>query len=435
MSIDIQRNKDNKRLKQLIVFFIFFFSVCCFLSFNRHSKAAVFNYHSEIFSDKSGYYVYLPALFIYDFQAKKLPPHIDIKTGKGFSIDTVNSKIFTKYTYGVALMQAPFFIATHLLAEKLGYPADGFSMIYDKMIDIAGVFYMVLAFIFLYLFLIRYVPSKIAVVGLTGIFLGTNVFYYSIFETGMSHVYSLFLFSVFLYLAGSMFKPGQKEYLNVIFGLVIGLIIVVRPVNIIFLPTYFLFNQFHFNDIRRLIKPILVIVFFACLLLIPQLIYWKYLSGHFFTYAYKEEGFTNILSPKMIPMWFSTDNGLVIFSPMVIFVLIGLVFAKMPNPRQGLWMGIYFLFISYVFSSWWCWDYGGSFGSRPYVEYYALFVLPFCFFIQHIMGNRLLLYGFGSLIILCIIWNLKLIFSFDGYWYWGEWDWPAFGKLLTGPTK
>jgi len=425
----------EKKKKQLLVFFTCFYIVCCFLSFNRHSKAAVFNYHSEIFSDKSGYYIYLPALFIYDFKAERLPTHIDIKTGKGFSIDTVNHKIFTKYTYGVALMESPFFIVTHLLAKKLGYPDDGFSLIYDKMIDIAGVFYMVMAFIFLYLFLTRYVSPKIAIIGLAGIFLGTNVFYYSIFETGMSHVYSLFLFSVFLYLSELMFKPGQKEYLNIILGLVIGLIIVVRPVNVIFLPSYFLFNQFPFKDIKRLIKPMLIIAFFAGLLLIPQLMYWKYSSGHFFTYAYKEEGFTNILSPKMIPMWFSTDNGLVIFSPMVIFVLIGFIYTKVLNPHQGLWMAIYFVFISYVFSSWWCWDYGGSFGSRPFVEYYALFALPFCLFIQYIMENRLLLYGFGSLIILCIAWNLKLIFSFDGYWYWGEWDWPAFGRLLTGPTK
>ncbi len=425
----------RKKAKQVALFFIFFYVVCCFLSFNRHSKAEVFDYHSEIFSDKAGYYVYLPALFIYDFKADKLPPKIDIKTGKGFSIDSAANKIITKYTYGVALMQAPFFIITHLLANRLGYPADGFSIIYDKMIDVVGVFYADLAFIFLYFFLIRYVPEKIAIIALVCIFLGTNVFYYFIFETGMSHVYSFFLFSVFLYLSGVMFKPEQKPYLYFIFGLIIGLLIMVRPVNVIFLPVFFLFNQPDWKTIKSLLIPFLIIICTVALVTIPQLLYWKYSSGHLLTYAYKNEGFTNLLSPKMLSIWFSTNNGLVIFSPMVLLVLGGLICMKKQHPYWSLSLGIYFLFISYIFSSWWFWSYGGSYGSRPFVEYYTLFALPFCFFIQYILKNKASLYIFGSLIILCIAWNLKLIFSFDGYWYWGDWDWQALGRLLASHPK
>jgi hypothetical protein len=331
-------------------------------------------------------------------------------------------------------MQAPFFIVTHLLAESLGYTADGFSLPYNKMLDFAGVFYADLAFIFLFLFLIRYVPTNIVIIALLTIFIGTNVFYYSIFETGMSHVYSFFLFSVFLYLSGLMFKPGQSFALNLLFGLVVGLITMVRPVNVIFLPMFFMFNQPELKNIKSLLKPVMVIALVAGLLVVPQLLYWKYLSGHILMYSYGNEGF-NFLSPKMLSLWFSTNNGLFLYSPLVVFVLCGLISMRKMYPKWSLFLVIYFIFISYVFSSWWCWSYGGSYGSRPFVEYYALFSLPFCFCIQYILKNRWRKYILGSLFIFCIAWNLKLIFSFDGYWYGGDWDWVGFGRFIISPMK
>lgn len=432
----IPENKTtSKNKKYFIIFFFCFYAVCSFLSLNRHSKAEVFEYHSEIFSDKSGYYVYLPALFIYDFKADRLPPDIAIKTGKGFSIDSTGNKIFTKYTYGVALMQSPFFIITHLLAKPLGYQPNGFSFIYNKMIDMAGAFYADLGFIFLFLFLARYVPRKIAFISLAALFLGTNLFYYSIFETGMSHVYSFFLFAVFLYLSDKIFKPGTAFFTNILFGLTTGLIIIVRPVNVIFLPVFFMFNQPDWKDIKSLFKPIVIIAFSASILIIPQLLYWKYLSGHFIMYSYTNEGFTNLLSPKILSIWFSTNNGLFLYSPLVLLILGGIIFMKKVHPGWSLFLAVYFIFITYVFSSWWCWTYGGSYGSRPFVEYYTLLSLPFCFLIKYMMESKFRLYLLGSLLILCIAWNLKLIFSFDGYWYGGDWDWSGFGKFLISPTK
>jgi hypothetical protein len=270
--------------------FVLFFAICCFLSFNRHSKSKIFDNSSQIWGDKAGYYIYLPALFIYHFQAANLPEHIETNTGNGFSTDREKNKITTKYTYGVALMQAPFFIVAHLLAKLLGYPADGFSMIYNKMILIASVFYSSMGLLFLYLFLSRTVPVKTALATLGVLFFGTNIFYYSIFDNGMSHIYSFFLFSVFLFISESIFKPNQRSYLPAVFGLITGLIIMVRPVNVIFLPVFFAFNR---PDLKNVLKPLAIIIFFALMVILPQLIYWNYLTNHFLVYSYNNESFTN----------------------------------------------------------------------------------------------------------------------------------------------
>jgi hypothetical protein len=128
-------------------------------------------------------------------------------------------------------------------------------------------------------------------------------------------------------------------------------------------------------------------------------------------------------------LWFSTNNGLMIYNPIVLFTLIGIAFMRKIRPGLSLFLIFYFVFISYVFSSWWCWSYGCSYGSRPFVEYYTLFSLPLSFFIRGVK-NKFLLFTLGSILIILIALNLKLIFEFNGCWNGGDWDWKEFSALL-----
>ena len=131
-----------------IVGVLCFLGITLFLTFNRHSKSGYFNYHSEIWADKSGYYVYLPAAFKFNFNPNNFPDSIEINTGNGFALDERNGKVITKYTYGVALMQSPFFCLAEILAEPLNFEKNGFSPIYHWCINVASVFYLVIGLIF-----------------------------------------------------------------------------------------------------------------------------------------------------------------------------------------------------------------------------------------------------------------------------------------------
>lgn len=412
---------------------LLFLGFLVFLTLNRHSRSGIQNYHCEIWADKAGYYIYLPSLFIYDFQAEKLPSYIDVKTGNGFTIE--DGKIRTKYTYGVALMQSPFFIACHYYSKLFGFHADGFSLMYHKAIDISAVIYSFFSFIFLYLFLIRYVSKRVTVYTLICLYFGTNIFYYSIFETGMSHIYSFFLFSCYIYLADFVTRQNQKRIYYFLFGLIIGLIIVVRPINIIFLPVIFVLNTLKFSEIKHNISKLTFVCITALIVIIPQLIYWKYSYGNYLTYSYEEEGFSNIFEPKLLNLWFSTNNGLFIYNPIIILIITGILFFNKVSPQKSIFIGLYFLIISFIFSSWHDWSYGCSYGSRPYVEYYSILALPFCFFINKIDKNTSLRIILLPLLILFIIYNLKLIFSYDGCWYGSAWDWSDLIRLLLSPTK
>jgi hypothetical protein len=412
---------------------LIFFGCTVFLTLNRHSRYGVENYHSEIWADKAGYYIYLPSVFIYSFQGKLMPSDIDIKTGNGFSIK--DGKIITKYTYGVALMQSPIFIACHYFSKYFGFNANGFSLLYYKSIDISAVIYSFISFIFLYLFLIRYLSKRVSILTLICLYLGTNIFYYSIFETGMSHIYSFFLFTCFLYLGPYVTKHNQNKIFYLLFGLIIGLIIIVRPINIIFLPVFFIFNPQKLSDIKNNLTKLPLVAITTLIVIIPQLIYWKYSFGDYFCYSYQDERFSNIFNPKFLELWFSTNNGLFIYNPLIILILIGLAFLYKESPKKSIIIGVYFIFISFVFSSWHVWSYGCSFGCRPYVEYYSILALPFGFFIDKLNSKFFFKPVLVSLLIIFIIYNQKLIFSYDGCWYGSIWDWSELLKLLLSSTK
>ncbi len=72
--------------------------VLALLIFYKHEKLEDFDWKCEIFADQSGYYVYLPATFIYHFSAEKMPENIVNKTGLGFKFDSSHNRILTKYT-------------------------------------------------------------------------------------------------------------------------------------------------------------------------------------------------------------------------------------------------------------------------------------------------------------------------------------------------
>jgi hypothetical protein len=163
------------------------------------------------------------------------------------------------------------------------------------------------------------------------------------------------------------------------------------------------------------------------------MIYWKYSRGTFIAWTYTNEGFSNWNHPKILELWFSTINGVFLYSPLVLLMIVGMIIMiirKIPNGWLSL---ILFFLISYIFSSWYNWYYGCSYGQRSFVEYYTVFIIPFGFFILEIPKIRDLL--LKNLLILVIIalgyYNVKMILVFDEKCFFGStWDWAQFNRQL-----
>ncbi|MBL0017449.1 MAG: hypothetical protein IPP17_13705 [Bacteroidetes bacterium] len=179
------------------VLFAAFAFATLWLCLNLHSRTGYFTYKSEIFGDKAGYYIYLPATFVFKFEANQVSDTLSDAVGNGFLIQ--DGKIFTKYPIGVAVMQAPFFLVTHfVIAPALGYPSNGFSPPNFKMVDVAAWFYMLLGLWIMSKVLAVYFKPKLVWIALGCFLLGTNLWYYYAVESGMSHIYSFFLVAALL---------------------------------------------------------------------------------------------------------------------------------------------------------------------------------------------------------------------------------------------
>lgn len=392
-----------------------------------------------VWSDKAGYYIYLPALFFYDFDARKMPPDIDIKTGGGFSVDFSKNKIDTKYTYGVALMISPFFGLAHVVCLISGISDEaGFSLIYMRMMLLAAVVYLTLGLWLLFRLLSERFSATISFMTALLIFLATNLFWYSLVDGLMSHVYSFFLFALFLFSLNQYLKKDRFVSFAVM-ATAFLLAVLIRPTNIILVSAIFLFDIHSLREvsdrISKLLQPgkLLFVLITAILIFSPQLIYWNYLSGQWLHFSYREEGFKNLWSPEMAKVLFSPVNGLIPFTPLVLPMLAGLVMMFYRKAANRWLILMLFLFVTMVCASWSMWYFGCSYGQRSYIEYFVFLAFPLAWFLQWMVspGRGWLKSVFIFLILLMTYANIRYVSAFYRYdrcWYGSTWDWEAYGR-------
>ncbi len=397
-----------------------------------HRHTGYFNWKSELWGDQVGYYVYLPALFIYNFQADDFPEDINVKTGNGFKL--VNDKVFTKYPVGVAILQLPFFLLIHGLVYLLGGIPDGFSGLYHNVGNIAALFYSFTGFLILKKFLDNFYNGRIVNYTLLTVLFGTNVFFYIVDFTGMSHVYSFFLFSAFLLLLWKyLVLPERNTLMIIALGIISGLIVVCRPTNAIFIPAAILFV----GSLKKEAWPkffdlkfIFISALFSFLIISIQLVYWKYLSGNWLYYSYSEEGFTYWKDPKLLEILFAPKNGLFLNSPAYLLIIIGFVVLFKHSVRKGLIFSFLFILVSYICGSWHAFLFGCSFGNRNFVEYTAFFSFPLAFLFDYSRKKRVKpIIKYLSLLIVIV--GLKLQLSYDKCFFDKTWDYKKYKEFLT----
>ena len=423
------------RFKDKIAFVLFFFALL-FISLNRHSRHPLYSYHSQLFADKAGYQVYLPAFFYYDMDANKMPIDILEKTGNGFRFE--GNKIITKYPIGVAFFQAPFFAISAVLdswngAEKY----KGFTVYQQQALNWATALFAVLGLLILFLTAIRYwgLSYGKAYLLIIALLLCSNLLYYSTRDCGMSHAYSFFVFAAIQYLFIKCLRVKTIFGRDLIcLAILFSLLITLRPLNLVFVAvplTYILLTNW--NELRALeIKFNKVTFILACLIaLIPitlQGLYNNYAFGSFITDSYAEESFSNFFSMDLIALWFSPNNGALLHSPIIIAALVWRVFQlRAKKPIAAIYF-LYFLLISFTYASWWSPGLGCGFGHRGFTEHLAFFALPISQNITPVKRWKLTLAWIIVLGIGIALFIAQL--NFDGCVHGEIWEWTAFFKLF-----
>jgi len=371
--------------------------------------------------DVHWYYGYLPALFIYDdIRLEKSDYKFENNYYLIWTVPTSEGKKIIKSTSGLAMMYAPFFFVANIFASLTNYPENGYSEPYKIFLLLSALFYLYIGLDFLrkilrhYNFNDRHIAITILLLGI-----GTNLLCYSSESAAMPHVYNFCLFSVFIYYTIRWYQ--SHSYKNtIILGLLLGLISLIRPSNCIIMIFFGLFGISNFSELKQRMTflrrewfLINVIFFFALLVWIPQFIYWKITTGNYFVDSYVGERFF-FNDPKFLEGFLGFRKGWLIYTPIMLFSIIGLFIMKDRLKKLRLPIVLFFLVNVYIIFSWWCWWYGGCFGQRSMIDSYALLAIPLASFVEYISARKKFIRGFGIIIALFFIWlNIFQTFQFE----------------------
>jgi len=360
-----------------------------------------------IVHDVISYYAYLPAAVIFhDLDFKFINDHRPEFQGKIWYNNSPIGKPVLRMTLGLAILWMPFFLLGHILALILGVAAFGYSWPYSLSIFVATLFYLAIGLIFLRKILLKYFPDWIIAITLILIVAATNLMYYVISEPGMSHVYSFAMVTIFLF---STLKWIDKPtiFLSIILGLLAGLIVLIRPVNglVLLFPALLGINSFSGikNRVVNNWKFIVIAAVSCFLMILPQIIYWKMQTGQFLFNSYQESNKFYFLQPHVMSGLLGFRKGWLIYTPVMFFALAGLfVVEKYVKGFKNALLAFLVIFI-YVIFSWWCWWYGGSFGSRPMIEAYGILAVPLAASLAFLLQRKIWIKVFTGVILAAFI--------------------------------
>ncbi len=325
--------------------------------------------------DIAQYYSYLPAKFCNN---NSFEFNNDIK---GYIPQLANGEYMPKVTYGMSILYSPFFALGYKVALNQDSPRNGFSEPFITCIHWGSIFYGLLGLIFLRNFLIKFYNEFVVTVTLAIVFFGTNLFYYTMANSEMTHGYLFCLISAFLLLTYKWYQT-PKWSLSLGLGLLLGLISLIRPTEILVGSIFIFWSVSNWNDIKQRLKTFLqykwhlfAMAFIVILIWVPQFLFWKERVGSYFYFSYGNEKFF-WTDPQIINILFSYRKGWITYSPLIVLVFIGFFFMKDEVKKLRPVILSLLIINIYVLSCWWDWTFGGSFGARCFTQHLAFLSLP-----------------------------------------------------------
>lgn len=335
------------------------------------------NPNAVISADVKGYYGYLPALFIHhDLQFTNEADYVYKDDTKIWFNRTDDGKKYIKFPPGMAIMYSPFYAMAHASTSFIDAPANGYSYPYQIGLLIGSLFYTVVGLFFICKLLLRHFDDRASASTILVIYLATNLFYYTTYDFTLTHGYSFALISAFLFGFVRWLDTFEWRYVFLL-GLSGGLMVAVRNIDAIFLSFVFLYGVRSFADFKGRCSlfiakrwQALIGVFCIFLMLSPQILYNYYVSGTFWMDAYSDEKFF-FTAPHLFDSLLSYRNGWLLYTPVMILSVIGILFLKKRVPSMFVFTLFALPIYYYLLASWWCWWFSGL-GNRAYINLYPI---------------------------------------------------------------
>ena len=346
------------------------------------------------------------------------------------------------FTVGPAILWAPFLLVTHagvLLARATGsaVSADGFSTPYRIAMALATAFYGFLGLLISFRLARKYVDETWALLATLAIWWASSLPVYMYFNPSWSHAHSAFVVALFLWYWHET-RDGRTLPQWIVLGALAGLMLDVYYANVMLFVILPLEAAREYSAALRKATPstpsvpqLLVrrAAFAAALLLcmLPTFIAHRIIYGGIFETGYIPIRDWFWSSPYLFSVLFSSNHGLISWTPILLFAVIGLFAFWRSVPRTGLAFLSAVLAFYYFIASYPDWAGISSYGSRFFVSLTPLFILGLAVFLDRftrIFRTRRAALEAACIFLACFVfWNAGLMFQ------WGTHLIPARGPI------
>jgi hypothetical protein len=159
------------------------------------------------------------------------------------------------------------------------------------------------------------------------------------------------------------------------------------------------------------------------------------MTGKWLYYSYDGEGFVYWKNPKILAVLADTQNGLFVYSPVLLLSVAAMFMSPKDKRTQVLGIATTFWLATYMFASWWVWNFGAAYGHRCYIEYFPLFAFPLAVFIEKIRAKGTIhAIVLTPLLMLFVLYSVGLtrINDKNGIWCGDKWrwNWQLWAKMV-----
>lgn len=396
-----------------------------------------------VHGDGVGYYAYVHSLMIghnLDFTAEWRAANATFAESRTSATGQLLPDQFTRtghvdnhFAVGPAILWAPFLVPLHgvLLALKnmnVNVSADGYSRPYLWTMAFATLIYGFAGLWLSFTIARKFVGEWWAFCGTVGIWFASSLPVYMYLNPSWSHAHSLFAVALFLWYW--LRTREQRSLVQWVWlGLAAGLMVNVYYLNaiVLLLPACESIRKWFLNSQRSprtgRWQPIVVgnFVFVASLAaaLLPTLITRKIIYGSFFSTGYPAVSEWSWLHPRFATILFSSDHGLLSWTPVIALALIGLLFFVKIDREFAMYCWVVTIAFAYVIACYANWDGISSFGNRFFLSLAPVFIIGLSVFFQRLGGlfasRRLAVAVAAATLLSFALWNFGFIFQWGAH--------------------
>jgi hypothetical protein len=395
-----------------------------------------------VHGDGVGYYAYARAPLIqHDLRFEEDWRHANLNFSQSRTLPngqllpgeyTDTGYVSNLFTIGPALLWAPFLLLAHgfvLFCDALGahIPANGFSFPYLLAMALGTAIYGFLGLFLSYSLAQKYVEARWAFLATLGIWGASSLPVYMYFNPAWSHAHSAFAVALFLW-CWDRTRGARTFFQWILLGLVAGLMVDVYFPNGVFLTLPLIESlsaywshgrEKNLREMLRLLAANSSFLAAAVLAFVPTLITRAIIFGGFFRFGSYTELPWDWSAPNWRSVLFSSEHGLLSWTPILALSLAGLFFAPRPARQLAAYLAVPAAAFYYVISSYPYWHGMASFGNRFFISLTAVFVFGLALLFQR-FGNLFLSLRRAFAIVaagvfLFVVWNAGFIFQWGAH--------------------